>query len=51
MAIKRIGLSWIGVKDINKSKDFFINTLGLKVLKNSQNSDGSNYRELKMDLF
>lgn len=33
MAIKKIGLSWIGTKDINKSKDFFIQTLGLKVFE------------------
>lgn len=31
MAIKKIGLSWVGVKNSNKSKDFFVNTLGLKV--------------------
>jgi predicted enzyme related to lactoylglutathione lyase len=33
MAIKRIGLSWIGVNDTNKSKDFFVNTLGLNIFE------------------
>jgi predicted enzyme related to lactoylglutathione lyase len=33
MAIKQIGLSWIGVKDTNKSKDFFVNTLGLNIFE------------------
>ncbi|MFH1832006.1 MAG: VOC family protein [bacterium] len=31
MAIKRIGLAWVGTSDMNKSKDFFTNTLGLKI--------------------
>ncbi|MFH0898043.1 MAG: VOC family protein [bacterium] len=37
MAIKRIGLSWVGVSDFNKSKDFFVNTLGLKIFEEQAN--------------
>jgi predicted enzyme related to lactoylglutathione lyase len=33
MAIKRISLSWVGVSDFAKAKDFFVNTLGLKVFE------------------
>ncbi len=33
MAIKRIGLSWIGTTDIKKSKNFFTNILGLNVFE------------------
>lgn len=31
MAIKKVGLSWIAISDFEKSKDFFVNTLGLKI--------------------
>lgn len=33
MAIKRIGLSWIGVADATRSKNFFVNTLGLTIFE------------------
>lgn len=31
MAIKRVALSWISVKDFKRSRDFFCKTLGLKI--------------------
>jgi predicted enzyme related to lactoylglutathione lyase len=31
MAIKKIGLSWVGTNDISKAKSFFVDMLGLKV--------------------
>ncbi len=33
MTIKRISLSWVGVSDITKAKQFFINTLGLQIFE------------------
>lgn len=33
MAIKRVGLSWIGVKDMKKAKAFFVETLGLNIFE------------------
>ncbi len=33
MAIKRVSLSWVGITDVAKSKDFFLKTLGLKVFE------------------
>ncbi len=33
MIIKRVSLSWVGVGDINQSKEFFVNTLGLSVFE------------------
>lgn len=37
MAIKRVSLSWVGVKDFKKSKDFFTTILGLKVFEENEN--------------
>lgn len=31
MAIKRVSLSWVSVKDVKKSKEFFTKTLGLAI--------------------
>jgi predicted enzyme related to lactoylglutathione lyase len=33
MAIKSVGLSWVGVSDMKKAKSFFVDTLGLKVFE------------------
>lgn len=33
MAIKRIGLSWVGVADTIRSKSFFVDTLGLSLFE------------------
>lgn len=33
MAINRVSLSWVGVKDLNKSKEFFMDKLGLNVFE------------------
>lgn len=33
MAIKQVGLSWVGVKDSVKARKFFIDILGLKVFE------------------
>jgi predicted enzyme related to lactoylglutathione lyase len=33
MVIKRVALSWVGVGDIKKSKDFFVDILGLKIFE------------------
>ena len=43
MAIKRIDLSWIIASDLKKSKDFFTNTLGLKI---HSSSDEYNWLEV-----
>jgi predicted enzyme related to lactoylglutathione lyase len=50
MIIKRVALSWVSVGDVKKSKDFFVDTLGLKVFEEQQEygwlevkgSDGGN---------
>lgn len=33
MGIKRVALSWVGVKDFKRSRDFFCKTLGLKIFE------------------
>lgn len=33
MTIKRIGLSWVGVADAQRSKSFFVDTLGLTIFE------------------
>ncbi len=36
MAIKKVGLSWATVSDIKKSREFFTQTLGLKVIEDDE---------------
>lgn len=36
MAIKRVSLSWVGVHDIDRSKNFFIQKLGLQIFESQE---------------
>lgn len=36
MAIKRVSLSWVGIKDLNKSRQFFVDKLGLQVAESQE---------------